>query len=269
MVLTNPESVRLVPGESVHALFSSDPQELARVGFFIRPSAPMDLSSLGFQVSQRAGLIRFDDVLLVVTMIKLSGHGEELFDIWWNYHTTDGPAEFKRMAEQERLPIHFYTNRGEPSLLETENSFRKFFKYLRAIFGRTKPWSHVAFDRAIRGFCAQSYPKENLWDTIELKANLDEPLQARAGSIETYPGTIPDELQSYYAYIPDQGHCIKIIPSILEDEAELGNPDEYLHAAPVRTVLRCGIRWMRGHPVAPIPFIPGHGLAVPPDDIEY
>jgi hypothetical protein len=269
MVLQNPQRVRLVPGESSHALFSLEPSKLARVGFFIRPSGSMAVASTGFQVSHRAGLIRFDDVLLVVTMIRLSGDEGEIFDIWWNYHAADGPEEFERMAEQERLPIHIYTNRPEPSLLEIENSFRKFFKYSTAIFGKTKSWSHVAFDRAIRGFCAQSYPKEKLWDTMEFKAVSGLPEQDRSGTIETYPGIIPDELQSYYAYSPDQGHCIKIIPSMLEHDAERGNPDEYLHAAPVRTVLRCGIRWVRGHPVAPIPFIPGYGLAVPPDDIEY
>jgi len=268
-MLVNPDSVRLIPGESLHAMLSSALAEPAEVGFFIRPLASLDKSGLDFQVLRRAGLVKFDDVLLVVTMVKLGEHGEEFFDIWWNYHTVDGPAEFQRMAEQERLPIYLYSDGGKRLVVETENSFRKFFGYLTMILGKTKPWTQVEFDRALRGFCSESYPKENLWDTIELKTDLEESPETEHGSIESYPGIIPDELRSYYSYIPGQGHCIKIIPSMLEIQAQQGNPDEYLHAAPVKTVLRCGIRWVHGHPVAPIPFIPGHGLAVPPDDIEF
>ncbi len=46
---------------------------------------------------------------------------------------------------------------------------------------------------------------------------------------------------------------------MLEHDAVAGDPEEYLHAAPVKSVLRCGIRWVKGFPVAPIPYIPGLG----------
>ena len=104
---------------------------------------------------------------------------------------------------------------------------------------------------------------------IKLRPEAQDTDSGRIPDIEDYPDPIPDELRPFYTYLPEQGHCIRIIPSMLEEEATKGNPDKYLYPAPVKTVLRCGIRWVQGYPVAPIPFIPGHGLAVPPDDAEY
>jgi hypothetical protein len=269
MEIVNLENIRLVPGESFHALFSVQVEEPNRVGLFIRPvSNEVQLSGDSGMIV-RAGLIKFDDVLLVLTMVKLESFNDEIFDIWWNYHTDTGPEEFRRMAEQDKLSVHYYTDKRNKFVVEIDNPFCKFFNYASIILEQTKPWTEIEFDRALRGFCAQSYPRDNLWDTIQFKANFQEPLEIALGSIESYPGIIPDELRSHYSYVPDRGHCIRIIPSMLEPAANQGNPDEYLHAAPVKTVLRCGIRWVRGHPVAPIPFIPGHGLAVPPDDVEF
>jgi len=87
--------------------------------------------------------------------------------------------------------------------------------------------------------------------------------------VDDYPGFIPPDLKDFYVYMHDKGHCIKIIPSNLEAKLEISNPEQFLEAAPVKTVLRCGFRWFRGYPVAPIPLIPGYGLAAPPDDCEF
>ncbi len=85
---------------------------------------------------------------------------------------------------------------------------------------------------------------------------------------DEYQGYIPENLKFLYSYVTDKGHCIKVVPSIFEQDAISGDPEDFLHPAPVKTVLRCGIRWVKGYPVAPIPFIPGHGLAAPPEDNE-
>lgn len=267
--MVDPENIRLVPGESVQGIFVSRPEGSREVGLFIRGLSGLDFNDRDLGIEQRAGLIRFDDVLLVVTMIKLTRSNEEIFDVWWNYHSPDGSAQFKRMSEQEVLTVHFYNEKGKKFSVDTENGFRKFFRDLQTLIGRTQPWTEVEFDRAVRGFCAQSYPKENLWEMIELGSHLKDSIQAQPPGLETYSGTIPEELHRFYEYSPEKGHSIRVIPSILEGEATGGNPEEYLHAALVKTVLRCGIRWTRGYPVAPIPFIPGHGLAVPPDDSEF
>jgi len=135
------------------------------------------------------------------------------------------------------------------------------------IMEKATPWTDTEFDRAVRGFCAQSYPRENLWDMIQM---VREPEKVRTGppGLEDYPGYIPEELRPFYEYYPDKGHCIKVISSMFEEEVLKGKGEDHLTPAPVRTVLRGGVRWVNGYPVAPIPFIPGHGLAVPPEDIE-
>jgi len=213
-------------------------------------------------------LVRFDEVILVVTMLRVNQGSDSLFDIWWDYHAPDAESRFRQMAQQERVTVHFYSDEGKRFSIETENSFRKFFTDLLVLLPKTKPWTEVEFDRALRGFCAQAYPKENLWEMIESGTISKTAKTASDVGIDDYPGIIPPELRPFYAYLGEQGHSIRIIPSTLENEAAKGNPEDYMHPAPVKTVLRCGIRWIKGYPVAPIPFIPGHGLAVPPDDTE-
>lgn len=264
----NPDTLRLVPGQSIHGVFIADPNGTGQVGLFIRSVSGAPSGEKDVWLKQRAGLIRFDDVLLVLTMIRVNSTTEELFDVWWNYHSSVGPEYFKRMADQEKLTVHFYGDNGKRFSIETENGFRKFFSDIDKIIGKSAPWTEVEFDRALRGFCAESYPKENLWELIEFRPESDEPEGGSEPGLQTYSGVIPDELIPFYIYIPGKGHCINIVPSLFEKEAEADDPSRFLHPAPVKTVLRCGIRWVRGHPVAPIPYIPGHGLAVPPDDME-
>jgi len=267
MELVDPSEIRLLPGQSMEAMFTTGPEERTEVGLFLRSASGSVPRNGDLAVQQRAGVIQFSEVLLVLTMVKVNGPTAELFDVWWNYHSPDGVEHFRRVSEQERLVLHFYNEEGSECSIDEENSFRRFFASLPGLFEKVEPWTDIEFDRAVRGFCAESYPKENLWDMIEFRAEATEEPKKR-GTLDDYPGFIPVDLRPFYVYTPDQGHCIKIVPSILEDKLSAQFPDEYLVPAPVKTVLRCGIRWIKGRPVAPIPFIPGHGLAVPPEDTE-
>jgi len=269
MELINPELLRLVPGESIEAMYSRNPGDQGEIGFFVRSVTRISHHNGDLAIRQRGGLIKYDDVFLVLTMIEVEGEQTEFFDIWWNYRAPGMPDHFRKMTQQETLTVSFYTETGKEFSIETDNSFRKFFSYLPGVIDQAEPWTEVDFDRALRGFCAQSYPKENLWEMIIHKTEMVELQGAPVQGIDSYPGVIPEELKPFYDYLPTQGHSIKIIPSTFEEKALDGDPEEFLFPAPVKTVLRCGIRWAKGYPVAPIPFIPGHGLAVPPDDTEY
>ena len=270
MDLVNPDQLQLVPGESIEAMFSPGPDRPDQVGLFVRSVSGIPRGNGDLGILQRASLIQFNDVLLVLTMVKVYGPADEMFDIWWNYHSNRGTEHFKSMAEQERLTVHFYSEAGKDFAIDTENGFQRFFSNLGKHFEKVPSWTEVEFDRAVRGFCAQAYPKENLWEMIEIRQEGRQPSsEDKLADNELYFNTLPDELRPFYVYLPDKGHCVRIVPSTFEQEASEGNPEDYLHPAPVKTVLRCGIRWTKGYPVAPIPFIPGHGLAVPPDDQEF
>jgi hypothetical protein len=269
MELINPELLRLVPGESIQAMFSKNPDDQGEIGFFVRSVSGINGHNRDPIVRQRGGLIKYEDVFLVLTMIEVEGESTEFFDIWWNYHAAGAEEHFRKMAQQKSLTVYFYTEAGKQFSIETSNEFRKFFSYLPGVIDQSEPWTEVEFDRALRGFCAQSYPKENLWEMIVHRSEMVQVEEAPAEGVDSYPGVIPEELKPFYDYLPTQGHSIKIIPSTFEEKAMDGDPEEFLFPAPVKTVLRCGIRWAKGYPVAPIPFIPGHGLAVPPDDTEY
>ncbi len=267
MELIDPNTISLLPGQSVEGMFVHEPDGEPRVGLFLRPEHGTGQREKQPEIKQRAGVVHFNDLLLVLTMVKVGGEIQQVFDVWWNYHARGGDERFERMSEQEQLALHFYGEEGKEYSLNVKNNFRKFFASLPNMLKKTKPWSEIEFDRAVRGFCAQSYPRENLWHMMGLKTREARPIKKEI-TIDDYPGTIPPELKPFYSYVPGQGHCINIIPSMLEDRALEASPDEFLAPAPVRTVLRCGFRWVRGYPVAPIPFIPGHGLAVPPEDAE-
>jgi len=269
MEVVNPDTLRLVPGQSMQAVYANTPGGPSELGFFVRSASGIIAPRDELELRLRAGLINFNGVLLVLTMLKVDEPTEELFDIWWNFHSKDGQDFFRKIAEQEKLTVHFYTDEGKGFSIDTENAFRKFFSSLPSLLARSEPWNDIEFDRAVRGFCAQSYPKENLWEIIEYQPQHTEPRGDKLEGVEAYEGFIPDELEPFYVYAAGQGHCIKIIPSMLEQQALAGDPEEFLYPAPVKTVLRCGVRWMKEFPVAPIPFIPGHGLAVPPDDSEF
>jgi hypothetical protein len=249
-------------------MFTTGPGQRSEVGIFLRSAYHAFPRNGNLGIDQRAGLIHFNNVLLVLTMIRTGGDSEELFDIWWNYHSQGGPQYFRRISEQERLVIHFYDDAGNPVSIETENTFRSFFASLPDLLKNTKSWTDIEFDRAVRGFCAQSYPKENLWEMIQFKPSPEDGVHTADGTVDDYPGHIPEDLRPFYVYVPEQGHCIRVIPSMLEEEVMPYNAEDLLQPAPVKTVLRCGIRWVKGYPVAPIPLIPGHGLAVPPEDTE-
>ncbi len=269
MELVNPDILRLIPGESIEAMFAKLPEEARQVGFFVRSLSGIRPGNGEVSIRQRGGVIKIDSVFLVLTMIKVESDETEFFDIWWNYHALGLPEHFRKMAEQEDVTVHFCTEEGIEFSVEAQNNFKKFFSFLPDLIEKAEPWTEVEFERAQRGFCAQSYPKENLWDIIGDRSELIKTTEEPSTGIDSYPGVIPDDLRPFYDYLPTQGHSIKIIPSMLEEKAMDGDPEEFLFPAPVKTVLRCGIRWAKGFPVAPIPFIPGHGLAVPPDDTEF
>ncbi len=268
MELVDPEQIRLRPGQGKQGILAQGSEDRGRVGFFIRSAAPGITLSREVGIEQRAGLIQFNNVLLVVTMFRLESGDGELFDIWWNYYSPNGSEDFRRMSQEKELLLHLYDQQGKGVTLEWENSFRKFFDSLPGLIQKTSPWSDIEFDRAVRGFCAQAYPKENLWELIHLQPEPEAVIE-KTGTADDYSGNIPDELRAFYVYNPAQGHCINVIPSMLEEKAATGDPEQIVYPAPVKTVLRGGVRWVKGYPVAPIPFIPGHGLAVPPEDQEF
>ncbi|MGC8660088.1 MAG: hypothetical protein ACP5U1_13545 [Desulfomonilaceae bacterium] len=269
MEIYDSKDIRLSPGQAIKALSKTLDGRSQAIGFFIRPvNDDMDIPPL-VEVEQRAGLVRFKNVLLVLTIIKINNDEREIFDIWWNYHAPDGPSMFHKMSEQETIIFRLCDDQGILSSIETTNEFRRFFEHLTRILEQTKSWTEIEFERSVTGFCAQNYPKLSLWEMVRSNNLKTESAKKEQFTSDDYPGNIPADLKDFYAYTTTKGHCIRIIPSNRENEVNIANVEEILEPAPVKTVLRCGFRWLKGYPVAPVPFIPGHGLAIPPDDFEF
>ena len=159
MNFVNPDKIRLVPGQSIEAMFAPGPDNPGEVGFFIRSASGLVRRNGDLDIEQRAGLIKFDDVLLVLTMLRVEGDEEELFDIWWNYHARGGMEHFRRMAEQENVTIHFYNEEAQGFSVNRENGFRRFFNSVPDVIRQSQQWTDIEFDRALRGFCARIVPE--------------------------------------------------------------------------------------------------------------
>ena len=128
------------------------PNNPGEVGFFIRSSSGLIRRNGDLEIGQRAGLIKFDDVFLVLTMLRIDGDEEELFDIWWNYYARGGLDHFRRMSEQEEITIHFYNEEAQAFSVNRENGFRKFFGSVPDVIKKSTHWTDIEFDRAVRGF---------------------------------------------------------------------------------------------------------------------
>ena len=114
MVLIDPKEVSLLPGQGIKAMFEPGPGIPGQVGLFIRSARESVPHNGDIHIEQRAGVVSFNDILLVVTMIKVDSFlTDEYFDIWWDYHSIGGVDHFEQMADQERLVFHFYDAEGK------------------------------------------------------------------------------------------------------------------------------------------------------------
>lgn len=268
MDLINYRQINPHPGQCVEALYRPTPDAPEEVGLFLRPAKGYFHNESDLGIELRAGLVKYNDILLVVTMVRVQGATEEYFDIWWNYRSPGMRSHVDQLSEQSTIKLNFMGEGESTFVREVENEFKKFLQKLPNLFENGPVWNDIEFDRAVRGFCADAYPKDNLWEMIELKPRTSGMDQPEMGARE-YEGPMPEELKPFYIYDDVHGHCIRIIPSLFEEDVLEKDPVLLLYPAPIKTVLRCGIRWSNGYPIAPIPFIPGHGLAVPPDDAEF
>lgn len=84
----------------------------------------------------------------------------------------------------------------------------------------------------------------------------------------SYPAPLPGELAPYYCYTRDGGHSILVV---IENEYKPGDePEGYIVAAPVKTVLKYGYEVRDGRVWSQIPYDSDDGLLVDEDEeVEY
>ncbi|GAA3086433.1 hypothetical protein GCM10020000_86380 [Streptomyces olivoverticillatus] len=86
-----------------------------------------------------------------------------------------------------------------------------------------------------------------------------------------YHSPLPSDLEPWYCYTVDGGHSI----AVAVDTGDLGEAptrqqlEDHLCPAPVKSVIRAGVRWHDGFPVCTLPYDPQLGLTTPPEDDEY
>ena len=105
---------------------------------------------------------------------------------------------------------------------------------------------------------------------IKFRPDVPESDPDRIRDIEDYPEPIPDGLRPFYTYLPEKGHCIRIIPSILEEQAAKQGPGQI--SIPCSGQNRAALRDQMGAGIsggADLFHSRLHGLRLPPDDTEY
>ena len=77
-----------------------------------------------------------------------------------------------------------------------------------------------------------------------------------------YPG-LPAELQELSYFVQDQGYCIMIIPSSMEEEAWANDPDEYELPIPTKYVLAKGWKIRDGYAIVEVEYDHLVGAKIP------
>jgi hypothetical protein len=80
-----------------------------------------------------------------------------------------------------------------------------------------------------------------------------------------YPDGLPDDLEPWYVYIVDSGHCIGVVPKAIYQEG--GDNFGNLAPAPVKVVLRSTWEVRGGWIVADVPYRETSGVLA--DDADY
>lgn len=90
-----------------------------------------------------------------------------------------------------------------------------------------------------------------------------------------YPRPLPAEVEPWYCYTTDGGHCLFVVVTSLAEEASrqpVGAADlafEAMVPAPVKAVLRAGYEVRDGRIWCDLPYDPDLGLVTDRDDDEF
>lgn len=91
-------------------------------------------------------------------------------------------------------------------------------------------------------------------------------LEAFAVAGKKYPSPLPTELEPFYGYMCDGGHCIV---AVVSDKLDLPDPRGSLCPVPVKTILRLGWTAKDGLVWCNVPYSSFLGLLAPEEDHEY
>lgn len=81
-----------------------------------------------------------------------------------------------------------------------------------------------------------------------------------------YPGNLPANVEKWYAYCSDGGHCLVCV--LAQDYKEGADLKNYLVPVPVKTVMRSH-EVKGGYVVVNVPYSEEIGLMAPPEDEEF
>jgi hypothetical protein len=102
-------------------------------------------------------------------MFWMGKHPHQLFETWWNYHSTNefGKNCMETMTKQENIAFHLYGDQGllEKSILLPRNPLKSFFTNILEKLKDTSPWSMKEFDAA-RETIYQQYKPMELWELL-------------------------------------------------------------------------------------------------------
>jgi hypothetical protein len=125
--------------------------ELARSGAFA-------------SVHIRSSLLGVGDVQLYVTLVRF---GDQVFEIWWNWHNPIIRPLFDRLFSQDEVIVGFVSDR--PAIANVHrypSSIREPLRADRSQLTAAQPWTMEAFDRA-RATVEKEYPTPvALWQAL-------------------------------------------------------------------------------------------------------
>lgn len=186
------------------------------------------------------------------------------------------------LSESQFFPLAATTFQGEPVICSVWTSKGKAFErpgYYRLAKGI--PWMKPVKSDDLNRTPSPTVPvsgllgsKEGILDGAG-NINPEGIKEANLGHAwvrgRTYPSPLPPELEKWYCYVGDAGHCILVVPLQLIKERNPKSVAEYLNQTvpcPVKAVLR-GWHLVDGFVVVDMPYEKIFGLIVPEEDDEF
>jgi hypothetical protein len=142
------------------------------VAFMVKEESAR-IPHLGGVVFLRTGLSMQHGVGLIPILLRLGPEDQDIFETWLNFHA---PGKFGRkndhlevLAEQERIPILFYGERGRERNVVIRNSAQQGFREMLQIVQRLPVWSMQEFDDAREEVYSGFPTRKALWQSFKFE----------------------------------------------------------------------------------------------------
>jgi hypothetical protein len=124
----------------------------------------LDLEGALLSMHTRSALLGVNNVVLYVTLFRL---GDQIFEIWWNWHNQVHRRLFERLFEQDEISFGFVSEQPKfERILRHASTIKEGLRANRSTLTTAKSWTMAEFEEA-RSIIYKQYPTPvSLWQAL-------------------------------------------------------------------------------------------------------